>query len=117
MKTASAPRNLLAAPSSCSMNSSAFFRLSSVTTTASETATRWGSFMRGARSGSLDLDALFRVVLQRARMERDRRSGGLLVLELDVLGFLVDRDDVGLVVEDRLGDVVGGLVVHVLVGQ
>src|SRR5690348_7202454 len=40
----------------------------------------------------LQLDALLGEVLDRARMPRNRRGGGLLVLELEVRGFLVHRD-------------------------
>src|SRR3981189_3639701 len=60
-------------------------------------------------------DALFREVLHRAGMPGHGRGVFLLVLELDVLGFLVRAHQVVLVVEHRLHDAVRGLVVHVLV--
>ena len=44
-----------------------------------------------------------------------RRRRGLLVLELEVLRFLVHADQLVAVLEHRLDDVVGGLLVHVLV--
>src|SRR3954469_22893074 len=96
--TASQPLSLLAAPSSCSMYSSAFF--SAVSLTASLRATRsatrscWVMLLR-----SIELDALFGEVLHRAGVPRDRGRVLLLVLQLDILGLLVHRDDVGLVVE------------------
>src|SRR5688500_20189200 len=64
---------------------------------------------------SIQLDAFFGKVLHRAGMEWDRRSGGLLVLELEVLSFLVHVDQVGALVDDGLDDVVGRLLVHALV--
>src|SRR5438045_6450213 len=97
-----APRNLLAAPSSCSMNSSALCRASSVTAWASDKATRFGSFMGAAACCSIQLHAFFREVLHCARMEGDRCGRGLLVLEPDVLGLLVHRDQLGLLLEDGL---------------
>src|SRR4051794_14625601 len=99
-KMAIAPVNLLAAPSSCSMNSSALCKASSVTAPASDMETRWGSFMGPAMRSSIHLHAFFGEVLERARMERDRRGRALLVLELDVLGFLVHGNQFGLLLED-----------------
>ncbi len=48
-------------------------------------------------------------------MERNRRGRGFLALELEILGFLVHADQIVAVLEDRLDDVVGGLLVHALV--
>src|SRR5688572_10938160 len=66
-------------------------------------------------AGSLHLDALLLEVLERTRMPRQRARRGFLVLELEVLRFLVHGDQILLVLEDRLHDVVGGLVTQVLV--
>src|SRR5205809_7987784 len=107
MKPPSAPFSLLAAPSSSSMNCSALSSASSLTAT--------GGVVLTPGPRSVDLDALLGEVLHGPGVERDRRGGGLLVLELEVERLLVHRDDVVLAVEDRLDDVVGGLVVHALV--
>src|SRR6059036_2854585 len=57
----------------------------------------------GAPARSIDLDALLGEVPLRAGVERDRRADRL-VLELDVLRFLVDSDEIGLLFEQRLDD-------------
>src|SRR5512134_3390913 len=62
-----------------------------------------------------DLYALLCEVLDGARVPGHRGGLGLLVLELDVLRFLVRADQVVTLVEDGLDDVIGGLVVHLLV--
>src|SRR5262245_48969656 len=54
----------------------------------------------------LELDALLGEVLDRRGVPRDRGGLGLLVLELDVLRFLVDADQVVAMLEDRLHDLV-----------
>src|SRR5690242_21809135 len=99
------------------MNSSA--RSSASAETALPGAAGSGLLMVGGgrprESPSVDLDALLGEVLDRPRVERDRRRRRLLALELEVGRFLVDGDDVVLAVEDRLDDVVGGLVVHAFV--
>src|SRR2546421_717784 len=77
MKIACQPPSRLAAPSSSSMNSCALESASSLTTPT-------GSVMR-----SVDLDAVLGEILRGAGMEGDRRGGGLLVLQLEVLGFLM----------------------------
>src|SRR5688572_10779075 len=68
-----------------------------------------------ARQRSVDLDAFFGEELDRPGVPRNRRSLGLLVLELDVLGLLVHPDQLVAMVEHGLDDVVRRLVVHVLV--
>src|SRR3954464_1426591 len=100
MKTASRPLNLLAAPSSCSMYSSAFCSAAASMSALNCALSAWCSLMP-----SVQLDAFFGEVLDRARMPRDRARFLLLILQLEVLGLLVHRDDVGLVVEHRLDDV------------
>src|SRR5438105_11416466 len=65
--------------------------------------------LSGLRLPLLNLDAFFGEVLHRARMPRHRRGILLLVLELDVLGFLVRTHEVIFVVEHRLDDRVGSL--------
>src|SRR4051812_30730860 len=103
MNTASAPRNLFWTPSSSSISSSARLSASSLIPAAGAGVRASSSLMRAP---SVELDALLRVVLHRARMPGQRRSVGLLVLELEVLGFLVHAHQVFLVLEDRLDDVV-----------
>src|SRR5690349_3860376 len=102
---------MLAAPSSASMYSSAFCRLSAETAAASESDTRDGSFMSGNPRVSVDLHAALGEVLERSRVVRDRGGVRLLVLQLEVLGFLVDGDQLVLLVEQGLDDVVGRLLV------
>src|SRR3982751_5172008 len=102
MKPPSRPFSRLAAPSSSSMYCSARCSASALTATGSSVLTA------ASARASIDLDALFGEVLQRPGMERDRRRRRLLALELEVERFLVHRDDVVLLVEDRLDDVVGG---------
>src|SRR4051812_33259789 len=106
-KPPSQPFSLLAAPSSSSTYCSARSSASSLTAAGACTDT--------SPRRSVDLDALFGEVLQGPGVERDRAGRRLLALELEVDRFLVHRDDVVLSVEDRLDDVVGGLVVHALV--
>src|SRR5678815_4460160 len=80
-KPPSQPFSLLAAPSSSSTYCSAFSSASALTTA--------GSWAVTPPPRSVDLDALFRVVLQGAGVERDRRRRLLLVVELEVDRFLV----------------------------
>src|ERR1044072_5662182 len=54
-------------------------------------------------------------ILDRAGMEGNRRSGGLLVFQLEILRLLVHGDQVFALVEDGLYDVIGGPTVQVLV--
>src|SRR6266481_4648347 len=101
MKAAIAPENLFWTPSSCSIISSARFSASSLIE-----ASGW--WMRATSSliclirvqdrnplrswtriRSIEVDAFFGEVLHRARMPWHGRGVLLLVLELDVLGFLV----------------------------
>src|SRR5690349_17920637 len=107
MKKASRPLSLLAAPSSCSMYSSALARAAASRSALSCALSAWWSAM-----ASVQLDAFFGEELDRAGMPRDRARVLLLVLQLEVLRFLVDRDDVRLVVEGGLHDVVRRLFVH-----
>src|SRR6478735_9213839 len=112
---ASQPLNLLAAPSSCSMYSSAFCRAA-----ASMSALSWArsaGWSLPVMPGSIQLDALFGEVLHRAGMPGNGRGVLLLVLQLEVLGLLVHRHDLRLLVEDGLDDVVGRLLVHGLAGD
>src|SRR5437879_13786409 len=48
-------------------------------------------------------------------MERNRRGGGLLVFQPEILRLFVHGDHVVALVEDGLDDVVGGLAAQVLV--
>src|SRR5688572_14383323 len=64
----------------------------------------------GLLDPSVQLDALFLEILERTGMPGDRRSSGLLILELDVLRLLVREDQVGALVEEGLDDVVHHLV-------
>src|SRR3990167_1328013 len=111
MKPCGQPLRWLAAPSSASMNSSALCSASSLMVMSVETGgsvrcmpgvppegapegaldgapMKAGARPRCCRAAlrrrSVDLHALLGKVLQRARVERDRRGAGLLVLELDV---------------------------------
>src|SRR5215470_2697929 len=111
MNIASAPFSLLAAPSSCSMYSSAFCSAAASMSALSCARSAWCSLM------SVQLDAFFGEVLDGARVPGNGARVLLLVLQLEVLGLLVHRDDLGLVVEHGLHDVVGRLVVHVGVGH
>src|SRR5689334_5490158 len=103
-----APRNLFAAPSSCSMYSSAFCSAAASMSALSWARSAWWSvpFME---KPSVQLDPFFGEVLHRAGVPGKRARVLLLVLQLDVLGFLVHGHDVCLVVEHRLDDVVRGL--------
>src|SRR6478735_8971931 len=100
MKTAIKPLNLLAAPSSCSMNSSAFCSAASLTASLSATFSAWCCVICSRRARSVQLDAFFREVLDGAGVEGDRRGRGLLAFQLEVLRFLVHGDQVGLLLED-----------------
>src|SRR5438105_9324443 len=131
MKCAIAPVNLFWTPSSCSIISSARFSASSLISAAGwwmrATSSLMGSSANekappGHPDGAswaaralLEVDALFAEVFHRARVPGHRRGVFLLVLELDVLGFLVRAHQVILVIEHRLHDAVRGLGVHVLV--
>src|SRR5690348_10754931 len=126
MNAAMRPVNRFWTPSSCSIISSARFSASSLIAGSGSPmrAVSWlikekprGDGARLAGASLLDLDALLGEVLGRAGMPGHRRGGRLLVLEPDVVGFLVHAHQLVLVLEHRLHDVVGGLVVHVLVGD
>src|SRR5712691_11525515 len=112
MNPAIRPVNLFCTPSSCSISSSARLSASSLISAAGWWMRASSSLMRGA---SVYFDALLAVVFQRPWVEGDRRRGGPLVLELDVLRLLVHADQLVLVLEHRFHDAVGGLVVHALV--
>src|SRR3954462_936544 len=129
MKTASGPASLFCTPSSRSIISSARASASALTSLAGGCSLATSSLIvpprkqKAPRSRGfccflvplLDLDAFLREVLHRARMPWNGRGVLLLVLELDVLRFLVRADQLIALVEERLHDVVGRLVVHVLV--
>src|SRR4029079_5872890 len=77
--------------------------------------TRRSQLSRGLYPGNaqvLHFYAMRGHVLHRARMPRDRRIGFDLVFEREVLGLAMHRDEVRLLVEDRLDDVVGVLIRH-----
>src|SRR5690348_9466431 len=105
---AMAPVNRFWTPSSCSIIASARFSASSLIAASGGMmgVASWlivpkrkspaGRGFSGRRS-LLDLDALLRVVLERAGVVRNRRRRGLLVLEAEVLGFLVDAHQLVLV--------------------
>src|SRR5687768_5396615 len=127
---ASQPVSLFCTPSSRSIISAARFSASSLTSAAGWCSRATSSVMAPptnekappaswtglARSAFLvELHAFLGEVLHRARMPGQRRGVLLLVLELEVLGFLVHPDQLVAMVEDRLDDVVGGLVVQLLV--
>src|SRR5262249_21567886 len=107
----SQPWKRLTAPSSSSMNSSAFFSPSSLTSGSSA-----GCAGTPGSATLLHRHALLRQVFLRPWMEGDRRADGL-VLQVDVLGLLVDGDQVGLLLEQSLHDVVGHRVAHLVVGD
>src|SRR3954451_8795875 len=109
MKIASRPRSLLAAPSSCSTYPSAFCNAAASMSALSCARSAWWSAM------SVQLDAFFGEVLDRAGVPRNGARVLLLVLQPEILRLLVHGDDVGLVVEHGFHDVVGRLVVHALV--
>src|SRR5258705_10051074 len=67
-------------------------------------------------ASSLDLDALLFEIFLRARMERDRRADRL-VLEVDVLRFLVHGHELWFFFEQRLYDAVGHRIAHLVVGD
>src|SRR5688500_6610050 len=125
---ASQPTSLLWTPSSRSIISSARASASRLTSaagwcrrtvssvTAKSPAGRSGrGFGSRQEKGSVDLDALLGEELDCAGVPGNRGSLLLLVLELDVFGFLVHADQLVAMVEYRLDDVVRGLLVHVLV--
>src|SRR5712692_9947736 len=62
---------------------------------------------RGPRPPLTNLHAPLLKILDRAGMERNRRSGGLLVLQPEILRLLVYSDHVVALVEDGLDDVIG----------
>src|SRR5262245_37196857 len=123
---ASQPRYRLVAPSSSSMYSAALDRRSSVTVTSAgaPSSVRFRSLTARSRAGScfagesasrdrrwrvanlargrasIDFDALLRQVFLGSRMEGQRGSDPL-ILEIDVLGFAMDGDELGLLVEQR----------------
>src|SRR5438874_7208102 len=117
MNAAIAPVNLFWAPSSSSIISSARFSASSeisaagwwIRSTSSLMAPLWGS------SWLLQIDAFLGEVLHRAGVPGHGRGAFLLVLELDVLGFLVRAYQLVLVIEHRLDDLVRGVGIHLLV--
>src|SRR5918992_3964418 len=115
---ANPPTSLLCTPSSRSIISSARARASLLTSAeggCKEKAPTGGAFSRSLTC-SIELYGLFLEVPHRARMPRDAAGGrGLLVLELEVLRFLVHADQFIALLEHRLHDVVGGLLLHVLV--
>src|SRR5215467_12511129 len=86
----SQPRKRLTAPSSSSMNSPAFLSASSLTS-GSTGACAWPSLSVTSSARLLDLHAVLFEVLLRAWMKRHRRAHGL-ILQIDVLGLLVHRD-------------------------
>src|SRR5256885_10983852 len=133
MNAAMAPVNLFWTPSSCSILSWGRFSASSLISVAGGWMRATSSLISDSGSGLelkhrasipdrtpisknaqplLQRDALFREVLHRAGMPGDGRRVLLLVLELDVLGFLVRAHQVVLVVEHRLDDLVGGVGDH-----
>src|SRR5687767_4697469 len=124
---ASQPESLLWAPSSRSIISSARASASLLTSAAGWCRRRVSSLitkkprrslrtgLRSAWCSSVDLHALLGKELDRPGMPGDRGRLALLILELDVLGLLVHADQLVAMVEHRLDDLVGGLVVHVLV--
>src|SRR5512145_2173990 len=78
---------------------------------------RGGAFSRSRLVTLVEFHAFFFEVTHRAGMPRDpARRRGFLALQLEVLGFLVYADQLLALLENRLHDVVGGLLVHVLVG-
>src|SRR5688572_25042379 len=125
-RPASHPRCRFCTPSSRSIISSARLSASALTSAAGwcrrATSSLTGFLSTKSPARVLDgastrpalpeLDALFREILDRARVPRDRRVLRLLVLELDVLRLLVDADEVLAVVEDRLDDLVRQILVH-----
>src|SRR3954471_16143145 len=127
MNAAMAPVNLFWTPSSCSIISSARCSASSLISVAGGWMRATSSLIRSSpnekapprgpdgaswRSDALlQVDALFGEVFHRPGMPRHGRGGLLLVLELDVLSFLVRSHQLVLVVEDRLDDAVRRLVV------
>src|SRR5205823_1002840 len=66
---------------------------------------------------TLTADAFFLEIFQRAGMERDWRAVLHLVIERETLGFLVNRDDVGLLLHQRLDDGVGVVIAHLVAGD
>src|SRR5262245_6209815 len=110
------PARRLAAPSSCSMNSSALRRASADTPASAGASAGLVStltlFPRTTARRSVHLHALLDEVFYRARMERHARLGHALVLQLQLVRLAVDRDPISLLVERRLDDVVGELVGH-----
>src|SRR5687767_13222404 len=128
-RPASQPLSLLWTPSSRSIISSARASASALTSAAgwcsrtissltdSPSMKSPASALVGAsqRAALLDLDALLGEILDRGRMPRDRGGLGFLVLELDVLGFLVHADEIVAMVEHRLRDLVREVLVHVAV--
>src|SRR6266852_7119847 len=109
MNPAIRPVNLFCTPSSCSISSSARLSASSLISAAGWRMRPSSSLMRGA---SAYFDAFLAVVLQRPRVERNRRCRGLLILELDVLRLLLHADQIVSMLEHRLHDVVSRFLVH-----
>src|SRR5439155_12273748 len=68
-----------------------------------------GPWKTRAASASANSHPSLCEILDRAGMEGNRRSGGLLVLQPEILRLFVHGDQVVALVEDRLDDVVGGL--------
>src|SRR5215203_5638252 len=68
-------------------------------------------------AGGLAADALLLEVAQRARVERDRRLVLLLVLDRERLRLLVHGDELGLLLHQRLDDVVRRVFVHLVPGD
>src|SRR3954462_15744406 len=91
------PPSLLLAPSSASTYSWAF------------------SSPRSSDTPLLELHAFFAEITDRPRVERDRRIGHFLHVQGDRFGFLVNGDELGALVEDRLDHVVRGRLAEFLV--
>src|SRR5437764_8951694 len=117
MNAAIAPVNLFWAPSSSSISSSARFSASSEISAAGWWTRSTSSLMVPLRGSIrlLEVDAFLGEVLHRARVPGHGRGSLLLVLELDVLGFLVRTYQLVLVIEHRLDDFVSSVGIHLLV--
>src|SRR3954465_15101633 len=128
-RTASGPVSRFCTPSSRSIISSARASASALTSFAGWCSLATSSVIAPLRKKKprlarglfvlsfllFELDALLGEVLDRARMPWNRRGIGLLVLHRDVLRLFVRADQLVALVEERLDDVIGHLVVHALV--
>src|SRR3954471_16392986 len=129
-RTASGPVSRFCTPSSRSIISSARASASALTSFAGWCSLATSSviaplrkkkprlargFIRSFSFLLFELDALLGEVLYRTRMPWNRRGICLLVLHRDVLRLFVRANQLVALVEERLDDVIGRLVVHALV--